>query len=91
MQSTLLTVIFTNPTATLLYYRSRLVFATVNRFRCGNNVGKSALVADCRQRVGARCEMSVCWRDKAWLSLSLAVSVGPVAACHSAPFLRGVQ
>lgn len=40
VQSTLLTVIFTNPTATLLCYRSRIAFAPTNRFRSGNNVAK---------------------------------------------------
>lgn len=46
MHSTLLTVIFTNPSATLLHYRTRLPFATMNRVQPGNNVAKSALIAD---------------------------------------------
>lgn len=47
VQSTLLTVIFTNPTATLLYYRSRMAFAPTNRFRSGNNVAKKCADRSC--------------------------------------------
>lgn len=92
VQSTLLTVIFTNPTATLLYYRSRLAFATMNRSQSGNTFGKSAAIAGvvC---AGARCEISVCSRDKARLSsLSLPVSFRSSSACRFVSFriCRGV-
>lgn len=90
VQSTLLTVIFTNPTVTLHYYCSRLAFATTTRFRSGYYAAKSALIVDVA-RDGARFEISVCFRDKARLStLSLPVSfrssAAAVASCHSAFF-----
>ena len=83
--STLLTVICTNPTATLLCYppSSSLPFASRLRTRTRFHLGKlcrqkkkTALLADAACG-GARCESAACPGDKARLRLSNTVAPPP--------------